>query len=133
MKKFLNSSLTWQVSHPPMLPPDGLKLHQELLSFKKSLSWKVHFRKQELHKSESLENFIKQELTVFKKLPWYTPSNRERPPLPQLLEVAFQNFYSSMLDPKTWTKPKPNLSMDLLKTLNSINSPVKQRGDLPSR
>ena len=114
-------SPTFSPTPPPMLPPNGFHLHQELLSFKKSLSWKLHFRKQELQKSESLEDFIKQELSVFKKLPWYTPSNREPPPLPQLLEVAFQNFYSSMLDPKTWTKTEPNLSVDLLKALKSAS------------
>ena len=104
---------------PTTLPPDGFRLHQELLSFKKSLAWKVHFRRATLKAASSFQEFLAAELSVFNKV----HSTRTPPALPPLLEAAFQYFYSKLMDPCSWPRYQQNLSpsnISALKTSTTI-------------
>ena len=94
-------------------PPDGNLLHEDLLEFKRVLSWTVRFNRQAFDNASSVEEFLNEQLSTFTKSPWYQKSSRTPPPLPAVLEQAFNTLYSSIMQPRTWFKYKPNLSADL--------------------
>ena len=117
--KLASLSPSFSPTPPVYRPPDGFKLHQELSKFKKSLAWKIYFRKTELKNSQTIDEFINQEITEFVKTPWYAPSTKEPPPLPSLLESAYQTVYKTIMDPANWSKVKPNLPPDQIKALKA--------------
>ena len=124
-------SLSPSFSPTPMssCPPDGLILHQELNNFKRRLAWQVFFRKKDLKDHNSIEEFVNQEIKLFVKDPWYTPSSREPPSLPPALEFAFETVYRNVMDPSNWTEFKPNLSPNLRKSVKcSKNLPTSNVG-----
>ena len=49
--------------------------------------------------SDSVDDFINEEIEAFVKQPWYVPSTKDPPPLPPLLESAFATIYHGIMDP----------------------------------
>ena len=93
-------------------PPDGQVLHDEMLEYKRVLSWSYLYRKKEFENAESIEDFVNTTFKTFEKSPWYQKSQRKPPQLPQCLEKAFQEIYSTVMNPQNWFKFQPNLSSD---------------------
>ena len=95
-------------------PPDGHFLHEDLMEFHRVLSWRYDFRKKEFNNAQSIEEFVNDTLSTFKKSPWYKKSQNKPPPLPPILQKAFDKIYSTIMDPQNWFKYQPNLTQELL-------------------
>ena len=52
-------------------------------------------------------------LSNYVKSPWYKKSQNKPPPLPPLLQKAFDSIYQTIMDPVNWFKFQPNLSHEL--------------------
>ena len=63
------------------------------------------------HPVEEIEEFLNFQQSEFVKPPWYEKSTREPPPLPPLLEQAFEKIYSTVMNPSFWYTYQPNLSV----------------------
>ena len=72
--------------------------------------------------SDSVDDFINEEIEAFVKQPWYVPSTKDPPPLPPLLESAFATIYHGIMDPTKWTTFKLNLPANLLSALKLSKS-----------
>ena len=95
-------------------PPDGNILHAELMKLKRSLAWKVHFRRRkDFKEADTLEDFINMEHQLFVKHPWYIPSTKSPPPLPFLLDEAFSNVYRTVMDPANWYHYSQNVTLEM--------------------
>ena len=92
-------------------PPDGNQLHNNLMEFKRVLGWNHHFRKIQFNDAITIEEFLNFQQSEFVKPPWYEKSTREPPPLPPLLEQAFEKIYSTVMNPSFWYTYQPNLSV----------------------
>ena len=61
-------------------------------------------------------------LASFTKSPWYRKSQNTPPPLPTILQVAFEKIYTTVMDPKNWYKFQQNLSSDLRQAISTARS-----------
>ena len=50
--------------------------------------------------------------------PWYQKSTRDPPPLPPLLEEAFNKIYATVMNPAFWFTYQPNLPADLRQAIS---------------
>ena len=126
LSKLCSLSPSFSPTPPSTAPPVGVNLHEELLFFKKRLSWNYHLRKKELQECGDVDEFIHKEAEEFIKNPWYVPSTREPPPLPPTLEFAFQSVYKKIMDPLNWSKYNNNLSSNLIFALREAKSLPEQ-------
>ena len=94
-------------------PPDGNILHQNLMEFKKTLSWNNKFRMIDFKNSSSVQEFVDMERPQFVKPPWYEKSTATPPSLPNSLDEAFTKIYSTIMNPCNWFKYKQNLPPQL--------------------
>ena len=125
---FQLASLSPSFSPTPtnLQPPDGNKLHDQLMEYKRVLSWKYKFRLLEFEACSSLDEFVNKEFEVFIKNPWYQKSELKPPDLPPVLEEAFSKIYSSVMSPANWYKYQSNLSTNLRKSFSAAKSLPKE-------
>ena len=103
-------------------PPDGNELNENLMEFKRILSWTYMFRIKEFNESASVDEFLNAEFIAFKKCPWYVNSTAKPPPLPTALEVSFERLYLSIMQPKNWYKFQQNLSPELRQAISLVRN-----------
>ena len=99
-------------------PPDGNILHEDLLEYKKSLSWQSKFRANDFKACSSIEEFQSLQPSQFNKPPWYEKSLATPPALQKPLGDAFSKIYSTMMDPSNWYKYKQNIPPHLHKAVS---------------